>query len=61
MNIDKIQESLFAAYDIKNALPFNIKQYEVNPDTGETVLEYINDIIETLEGLEAEHEDYNPC
>ena len=52
MNIEKIQQALFAAYDIKNTLPSDVKRYEVNPDSGENVLDYLNEIIETLEALE---------
>lgn len=61
MNIEKIQQALFAAYDIKNTLSFNIKQCVVNPETGETVSEYLNDIIETLEEVETENENYHSC
>lgn len=54
MHLEKIQQLLFTAYDIKNVLPNNIKFSTINVDSGETVLDYINDMIEILETLEAE-------
>ena len=56
MNIDQIQQALFAAYDIKNNIPKRFKTYIVNPDSDESVLDYLDQIIDILEEMENEHD-----
>ena len=60
MNIDQIQQALFASYDIKNNIPKRFKTYIVNPDSDESVLDYLDQIIDLLEEMENEYEEDNP-
>lgn len=54
MKLDEIQNALFAAYDIRNAMTTD-DMYR--PTEGESIGECLAEIINTLENIEAEIEE----
>lgn len=57
MNIEKIQNALFYAYDIKYNIGSKDLKKKINQDSGETLGDALEEIIATLEALEIEQEE----
>ena len=57
VSLEKLQQALFCAYDIKNNMSLKLRDYIVNPDTEETIGDYIGDIIDLLESMEGNNND----
>lgn len=53
MDIEIIQQALFSAYDIKYNLNMSEKCRVINQDSGELLIDALNQVIETLELAES--------